>query len=68
MNKLNQFKQELKSLLEKYDASIGLVADNGSDWWGVTGENLVVEFAEDDTIQYSLNDYGLWLEAGDLEG
>lgn len=67
MDKLSEFKKELKQLLEKYDAIIGLDADPGSDWWGVTGERLVVEFAENDTIQHGLNDYGLWLASSDLK-
>jgi len=39
---LKDFKKELKELLKKYDASIGLEADESSDFYGITGAEIVV--------------------------
>ena len=64
--KLIQFKKELHDLLAKYDATIGLVADNGSDWWGITGEKLVVQFGMSDNT-HDLNEQGLWISKEDLK-
>ncbi len=39
---LQDFKKELKALLKKYDATIGMDAADGSDWYGITGEYIQI--------------------------
>ena len=61
-----EFKKELHDLLEKYHASLGVRADAGSDWWGITGEEFVVAFDDYPEI-VPLNDGGLWVDSIDLK-
>lgn len=68
MNKtqLKQFKKELRDLLIKHNVIIGLRADDGSDWWGITGEHIAVY----DSItkeHHELNWGSCWLSPSDLK-
>ena len=61
---LNQFKRELKDLLTKHDVSLGISADDCSDWYGITGECFCV-FDSKGNILENLDD-SIHLDASDL--
>ena len=42
-NKVNEFKKELKELLRKYEMSINVGYDDGSDTYGMSGEHMTCE-------------------------
>ena len=60
--KSNEFLQELKALLQKYNASIGFTCDKGSDTWGLSGDQIVVE-VDDSTV---LETESWWLLSSDI--
>jgi hypothetical protein len=62
--KLKEFRKELKELLAKYDACIGLSADSGSDWWGISSPRIAVSF---DEKEFDLVESGIWINADDLK-
>lgn len=55
--RLENFKQELKALLEKYNASIGFDCENA---WDVYDESIFVEFGENEKAKTLVR--GWWLE------
>lgn len=55
MDKLSEFKKELKQLLEKYDAVIYWECGEGSDLWGIYGETMKVSIGKD---EYTLTEDG----------
>jgi len=58
----DDFKRDLKKLLNEYNASIGFGADDASDWYGIHGEHLYVNMNGKKTIlckQMNLNKYDL---------
>lgn len=58
----DDFKRDLKKLLQDYKASIGFGADNDSDWYGIHGEHLYLQMNGKKTIlcnQMNLNQYDL---------
>lgn len=60
---LKNFKAELKTLLAKYDAEIGFTASDGSDFYGLSGEKLVVTLKGKKESKLT---GGYWLRARDL--
>lgn len=44
------FKKELKDLLEKYGACIGMDADECSDWYGIHGEYMYAKIGNKKVI------------------
>lgn len=60
-----EFRRELIALLEKYNASIGFMADDCSDFHGITGERIVVadSFHQRDIL---VSTHGLWMDANDI--
>lgn len=46
--KKNQFLSELRDLLKKYDAHIGFSVGEGSDTYGLHGEEMVVSMNENE--------------------
>jgi hypothetical protein len=67
MDRLTEFKTELKTLLKKYDVSLGLTMDSCSDTYGITGEGIAISFNDDfhDRNRVVLVE-GYWLNSGDL--
>lgn len=63
--KLQTFKQELKELLEKYDATLEFSCSACSDLHGVYEEEMVVYFNKERT-EYTLSQ-GYNVEPSDLE-
>jgi hypothetical protein len=57
MEKLNNFKKDLKALLTKYNATIGFSVDDCSDTHGLTGDNLFVYFDDNENESHVLSDY-----------
>lgn len=58
----DDFKRDLKKLLQDYKASIGFGADNDSDWHRIHGEHLYLQMNGKKTIlckQMDLNQYDL---------
>lgn len=58
----DDFKRDLKKLLQEYNASIGFGADDDSDWHGIHGEHLYLQMNGKKTIlckQMNLNQYDL---------
>jgi hypothetical protein len=63
--RFKEFRKELRALLKKYDASIALNSDPGSDWHGITGEQFQVSFKRGDW--HSLTDSGLILSEYEMK-
>lgn len=63
----DDFKKELKKLLEKYNATIGFAVGEHSDLHGVYGEKIVVEFRPkgEPLSQITLSD-GYWINKKEL--
>jgi hypothetical protein len=59
-----QFKKELKELLQKYNAHIAFEVGEGSDTFGLYGERIVVYC--DDSKQIAVVSNGWDLSTGDL--
>lgn len=57
MNKSEQFKEELKALLLKYNASIDFSVGEGSDTYGLYDESITLSI--EDTEVYSISGYGI---------
>lgn len=62
MDKLKEFSSELKALLAKYNAAIGVRAHDWSDWRGIYDENV---YAEIDGETTTLG-YGLVIDSSDI--
>jgi hypothetical protein len=63
---IKPFKAELKALLLKHGASIGVLADDCSDWHGITGERLSVCDINSGKEIHSLTDSCLDIYPSDL--
>lgn len=61
---VEEFKKELKALLEKYNAGIWLDYDPCSDTYGMHGERMVVYFRNEDKTVDLADGYGV--DATDL--
>ena len=57
MNKSEKFKEELKTLLLKYNASIDFCVGDGSDTYGLFDEKIILSI--EDTEVYSVSGYGI---------
>lgn len=62
MDKLKEFSSELKALLEKYHAEIGVRAHEDSDWRGIYDEEVYAEIGGETTTL----GYGLVIDSSDI--
>lgn len=62
LNKPDNFKKELKELLEKYNASIDVCYDSCSDMHGVYDEGIEVSFEDDNSSFKLVNDWYISVE------
>ena len=54
-DKINSFKSELKTLLEKYNVNIGFSVSSCSDTWGLNDERITA-FFNDSQNEITLSD------------
>ena len=66
MGNLNQFKLELKTLLQKYNANISFSCSEYSDLHGVYDAQITVSFDNDDK-EFTLSE-GYGVASSDLKG
>lgn len=67
LSKINIFKKELAELLKKHEACINVTFDECSDFQGVYGEKVVVDF-KGDRNEYTLVDHSVSVDYSDLKG
>ena len=61
---ISEFKKELKTLLEKYNASLSFACSSCSDLSGVHEEGIEVVLGDNET--HKLTEYNWYIEACDL--
>ena len=66
MSRVEEFKKELKELLTKYDATLGVTLGFGSDTHGIYDEEVVVSFSSERPHKDHFISHGMYVCKSDI--